>query len=115
MSSLPWQRRGAELPRGSLADKLAVSCRHVIRRNAPLGWLILALLAAIATGWSAVPTTAARVAYRSTGCPAPLQIGVLPGGTDSRALGVNNAGEVAGWSFVTTPGDPTVHVHAFSW
>ncbi|MGH2880350.1 MAG: hypothetical protein ACRDK4_12195, partial [Solirubrobacteraceae bacterium] len=45
--------------------------------------------------------------------PAPIDLGALSGGTDSRALGESEDGQVVGWSY-TDLGSRTA-VHAFSW
>lgn len=81
--------------------------------------LLAALTAETASG--AVP--APRLAHRHSGvravhravvsCPAPVQIGTLPGGTDSRALGINRSGEVVGWSYIVIGNE--YRVHPFSW
>jgi probable HAF family extracellular repeat protein len=45
------------------------------------------------------------------GLPAGLNdLGTLPGGTDSRALAINNLGQVAGWAITSSPS-----THAFYW
>lgn len=43
-----------------------------------------------------------------------VDLGTLPGGTNSRANDINNRSEVTGWSEVASPAG-TVEVHAFLW
>ncbi|MGH9921008.1 MAG: hypothetical protein ACRD6W_19335 [Nitrososphaerales archaeon] len=45
--------------------------------------------------------------------PVPIALGTLPGGTDSRALGENEEGQVVGWSYTILENHSAVH--AFSW
>src|SRR5262249_58040974 len=41
----------------------------------------------------------------------PIDLGILPGGTNSSAQGINNLGQIVGYSYTTRLGD----AHAFLW
>jgi probable HAF family extracellular repeat protein len=74
-----------------------MSARHSSALTAAVATL---LLLSLSTPSSAVPPRQYRI----------LDLGILPGGSESQALGINNGGEVVGWSKVAT-----TDTHAFVW
>ncbi len=75
----------------------------------------------LAAGGLALPEAAPAVAAARTAAvarltpmnPTPVAMGTLPGGSDSRALGENEKGQVVGWSYTLLANHAAVH--AFSW
>jgi probable HAF family extracellular repeat protein len=80
-------------------------------------WLSVCGALLLAAGAPATPAAAVApavaVARPMPIQPVPVDLGTLPGGTDSRALGENEEGQVVGWSYTTLDNHPAVH--AFSW